>query len=99
MRLASHLLTTTPWCSLQVEQQEQRLAQRKEEHQTAVSRAEGLREEEQRLHHRVKVTRGRRRMEQISSDDLNSTRNFSVSEEQEVTEHRGGGTAFTLGGI
>lgn len=45
------------WFSLQVEQQEQRLAQRREEHQTAVSRVEEVREEEQRLHNRVKVTR------------------------------------------
>lgn len=42
-----------------MEQQEQRLAQRKEEHQTAVRRAEELQEEEQRLHHRVKVSRGK----------------------------------------
>lgn len=42
---------------LQEEQQEQRLLQRTEEHQTAVNRVEEVREEEQRLRSRVKVIR------------------------------------------
>lgn len=40
---------------LQEEQQEQRLLQRTEEHQTAVNRVEEVREEEHRLRSRVKV--------------------------------------------
>ncbi|XP_068559089.1 centriolin isoform X2 [Cebidichthys violaceus] len=50
--------------NIQVEQQEQRLLQRSEEHQTAVNRAEEVREEEQRLQSRVQELLSQRREEE-----------------------------------
>ena len=61
---------------LQVAQQEQQLVQRREEHQTAVSRVEEVREEERRLQSRVQVGRN------VTGSEFRS----SLSERDETEE-------------